>query len=243
VASVFDRIDWRMVGMSAAGGALLAYWLFRPSDSRGTVDGKVVPGAPSLPVITPDMPFSQAIVQMARKDIGVTEQGGDNRGPRVEQMQATTGNRPGDAWCASAATTWVFEAADALKRKRPFRGSAGVKELVQQMQDGSNPWVGWVDAQDLRANPSLVQPGMLVMWSRSTYDSALGHVGVVQSAVNDKGSFLTIEGNAGAASDRVVTAVHPLSSGKLVGMGYFRDAAAVAGLGYTKDPPGVELFT
>lgn len=246
-ASFLDDIDWATVGIGAGLGAIAAYVLFAREQSTGTVDGEVLPyyegdvpvGPPSF---APDTKFSDAVVQWARRDIGVTEQGGDNRGPRVEQMQANTGNSPGDAWCASAVSTWIFEAAKALGRKRPIRGSAGVKELVQQMQDPANPLVGWLDVSDLRANPSLVQPGMLVMWTKSTYGSPMGHVGLVQSGADGSGTFKTIEGNAGANSDRVVEALHPLSSLKLYGMGFFREPGGVAGLGATRDPAGVLKF-
>jgi len=254
--SLLDDIDWTTVGIGAAVGAVVAYVLWgRSGEDSGTVDGEVLPyedtGAhdpgrppPPPPVIPPDAPFSQAVVQWARRDIGVTEEGGDNRGPRVEEMQRNTGNRPGDAWCASAVSTWIFEAAKAMGRKRPIRGSAGVKELVQQMQDASNPLVGWIDVADLRANPSLVQPGMLVMWTKSTYGSPMGHVGLVQSTADASGNFKTIEGNAGANSDRVVEANHPLSSQKLYGMGFFREpSGATAGLGATRDPAGIQLFS
>ena len=237
-------LDWPKIGFGATLGAMAGYWW--STRSTGTVDGRALPYNPSAPrppvVISPDTSFADAVVQMARQDVGVTEQGGDNRGPRVEEMQRNTGNAPGDAWCASAVSTWMFEAARALGRQRPIRGSAGVKELVQQMQDAKNGAVGWIDVADLRANPALVQPGMFVMWTKSTYGSSLGHVGLVQTPATSGGTFTTIEGNAGAASDRVVEAVHPLSSEKLYGMGYFRDTTAIAGLGATRDPPGVQHF-
>lgn len=236
----FDRrqmaeLPWRgiLIGSVVGGTAGLLWALTRKAKiSRSAVlDGY-------------DAAFGDMIASEAIKDIGITEQGGDNRGARVEQMQRVTGNAPGDAWCASAVTTWIEQASRAFGVQRPIRGSAGVKELVQQMQDPRNPHVGWLGVEQLRYKPSLIRPGMLVMWNRSTYNSRLGHVGVVTQLLPST-DFVTVEGNSGAMSDRVSREVHRLDSPRLVGMGYFRNVSkslATSGLGWTQDPPGVELF-
>lgn len=228
---LLGEIDWVKVGVGAGIGAVVAY-LLRDRFAAQPLEGEAIEYVGPTPAgqltISPDTPFGQAVVLAARADLGVTEEGGNNRGPRVEQMQANTGNHPGDNWCASAASTWVFEAADALRRPRPIHGSGGVLNLVSQMQDQSNPAVGWIDAAQLRANPSLVRPGMLVMWRRGALGSGLGHVGLVQAGVDASGNFVTIEGNSGSAGDRVAENRRPLSADSLIGMGFFRDPAGIA---------------
>jgi hypothetical protein len=223
-----DKISWpdvaRWAALGAAGG-LLWRWARTPS----------IPSEEDLSI---DATFGDAVVRAAQADLGVTEEGGDNRGVRIGQMQANTGNRAGDAWCASAASTWAFDAAVRQGVPRPIAGSGGVLPLVQQFQDRRNPRVGWLDVSVLRREPGLLRPGMLVMWTRSTYNSRLGHVGVVERIL-PSGSFVTLEGNSGALSDRVSREVHRLDSPKLAGAGFFREPEA---LGWTRDPPGVELF-
>ena len=47
------------------------------------------------------------LAEVYRKEVGVKEQGGANRGERVEQYLAATGFGPGYAWCA-AYVSWCF---------------------------------------------------------------------------------------------------------------------------------------
>lgn len=41
------------------------------------------------------------LLQVARAEVGVVEEGGPNRGSRVEQYQRAVGLKPGDPWCAA----------------------------------------------------------------------------------------------------------------------------------------------
>lgn len=188
--------------------------------------------------------FAGAVLLRARADLGVLETSA-NSGARVDAMLRNVGvNFPAN-WCAAAVATWVKEAAQSFGVASPIAGSASVLVTVSQFQDAKNTRVGWLDAAELRANPSLIVPGLVVAWSRGVPGSGLGHIGIVESGASG-GTFGHIDGNAGAGADRVAQGRAELASGALLGMGFFHDAAIFAsprvGLGYLNDPPGAPLF-
>jgi hypothetical protein len=52
---------------------------------------------------------NEYIVNVALKEVGVREQGGNNRGERVEEYIAAGGGKPGEAWCAYFLVwTWLI---------------------------------------------------------------------------------------------------------------------------------------
>ena len=72
------------------------------------------------------MTLAEQTIQEALKDEGVHEQGGNNRGPRVEEMLHTVSLEPGQPWCAAAVCTWIKQAtvALAIQTKVHFGASA-----------------------------------------------------------------------------------------------------------------------
>ena len=139
-------------------------------------------------------------------------------------MLHNVGLPPNNQWCAAAVSTWIKEAAGLLGRPMPVPGSGLAQGVMRQLQDPANKLkTGWIDVAQLKADPSLVQPGMIVVWSRGPVNSGLGHIGVV-TGLTDKNTFATIEGNSGTLGDRVQRNARHLDDPALLGMGFFREA-------------------
>lgn len=151
--------------------------------------------------------LAEALVEAARADLGVHEEGGHNLGPRIAEYLRTVGLRPPNDWCAAAVTTWLRRAAAQAGAPPPVRGSAVAKAFIAQFKEAHR----WVPASKL---PESVQPGMILVWDRGGWQ---GHVGVVEEVHGD--NLITIEPNAGPQSDAVVRVPRKLSEAKLLGGG------------------------
>ena len=64
--------------------------------------------------------------QVYEREIGVREQGGANRGTRVEEYLAVTGLGPGYAWCA-AFVSWCFQQAGVVAPRSAWVPSFAVR--------------------------------------------------------------------------------------------------------------------
>lgn len=133
--------------------------------------------------------ITEAAVSVATSQVGVREQGGNNRGAEVELYLASVGLNPGNAWCA-AFMYWTFRrAANVLTVPNPFpkTGSAlHVWSLADQ---------GFRVAAPARGCVYVVDHG-----------GGLGHVGVIAQVDND-GLVTEISGNTNAAGSREGNAV------------------------------------
>lgn len=173
-----------------------------------TADGKLGPRTlaamqprPSIGVVTVD-----ALVATAEHeaDLQVREEGGMNRGARVEQYQKIVGLRPGDPWCAAfvawcvaksrqadSAPAWCSGSAITTWHRGARRaGAAGqatprLADFAAQVRPG---WV-WVRAKD-PAGADLARAGTWVQ----------GHCGIVVGV--DNVGFYTVEGNTNAQGAR-----------------------------------------
>ena len=131
-------------------------------------------------------PAGQAMVNLARQEVGVAEQPpGSNDSPRIAQYrQATAGSGVGP-WCAYF-TSWAAR-------------EAGVPLGDQGQGYGrvDDVWA-WAErsGKAMPAATAQPQPGDLIVWDE--------HIGIVES-VRPDGSVQTIEGNS---SDRVSRRVH-----------------------------------
>jgi hypothetical protein len=72
--------------------------------------------------------------ETAAPDVGIREVG-SNRGPRIEQYLAYCDLGPGNAYCASACSLWVHEAAMVLGVTPKFRKSGSALGLVHNNPD------------------------------------------------------------------------------------------------------------
>lgn len=123
---------------------------------------------------------------------GIVEVGGANAGHAVERIQKRTGNRKGDAWCAS----YVAEAGAAfLARRWPLVLSGSCDDLLRQARKE-----GW-----LKDGPPAIGDVFLVM--RTKTDAIhTGFVTGISRETPGRGphtvAFDTIEGNTNPAGGR-----------------------------------------
>jgi hypothetical protein len=120
----------------------------------------------------------QAMVNLARAEIGVTEQPpGSNDSPRISQFRQATAGAPGPGpWCAYFVSWAAREAGVPI-------GDAG-----QGYGRVDDVWA-WAErsGKAIPAAGAAPQPGDLIVWDE--------HIGIVESVGAD-GSIHTIEGNS-----------------------------------------------
>jgi hypothetical protein len=123
-------------------------------------------------------PAGQTMVNLARAEIGVTEQPpGSNESPRIAQFRQATAGAPGPGpWCAYFVSWAAREAGVPL-------GDAG-----QGFGRVDDVWAwGQSAGKAIPAGSGTPQPGDLIVWDE--------HIGMVESVGAD-GSIRTIEGNS-----------------------------------------------
>jgi hypothetical protein len=141
------------------------------------------------------MKLSEAIVQIATEEIGVTEVNGTNCGPRVDEYKAATWLNPklGWPWCA-AFVCWCFREALALS------GVKETKTFKRPRTAGAWDFENWSLAQDDTTNTRKphkndIQAGDIVIFTFS-------HIGIAISAPDKNGNIKIIEGNSNKAGSR-----------------------------------------
>jgi len=176
----------------------------RPLQPDGVV-GPLTWGSLFGPILSrrpaPPGELAAAALEMAISQLGVREEPpGSNHGPEVDQYLAAVGigpdvTDPDDrAWC-QAFVYWCFrEAAEQLGVPCPLPREAGV--LKHWRRAAAVPTAVRFLPRELVADPSLVQPGMLLVLD---YGNGLGHIGFVERYAG--GTLLTVEGNINAEAD------------------------------------------
>jgi len=184
---------------------LLAYYAARSGEGA------------ELPVIE-DRPappdFGAAVLDAARADLlaGVRETS-KNSGPVIDDALRAVGVEPPANACAAMVARWVRIAAAATGRPAPVAGSAGAQTTMAQFRAAGL----FTEARDLR--PEDVSPGTVSVWRRPPIDW-MGHIGVNETDPVG-GRYHCIEGNSGAASDRVARMPERLDDPLLIGIGRF----------------------
>jgi hypothetical protein len=141
-------------------------------------------------------PAGQAMVNLARAEIGVAEQPpGSNDSPRIAQFRQATAGAPGPGpWCAYFVSWAAREAGVPI-------GDAG-----QGFGRVDDVWAwGQSAGKAIPAGSGQPQPGDLIVWDE--------HIGIVESVGAD-GSIHTIEGNS---SDRVSQRTYGSDGGGAIG--------------------------
>lgn len=139
------------------------------------------------------MSISAKIAQIARAEIGVTEEPrNSNRGKRVDEYKAATWLDPKQAWAWCAAfVCWVLR-------------QSGIKETATfKLPRTASAWdfINWSLAQDKTTttlrNPKSkdIAPGDIVVFRFS-------HIGIATSYANSNGDFYAVEGNTNGAGGR-----------------------------------------
>lgn len=128
-------------------------------------------------------------VDLAQSMDGTEEVGGNNRGPVVEEIQRSTGNSPGDAWCASF-VWYVMDSCWAAPESDPRRFGWAPSWFVP----------AWRIPRDQAKAGDLWG-----MWDVER--NRIAHVGVIVS-VSEDGSIVTVEGNTNWRGHRDGQGVH-----------------------------------
>jgi hypothetical protein len=142
--------------------------------------------------------MNDLLAQIAAKEVGTKEQGGNNKGPRIREYQSATWLAPAPwPWCA-AFVDWCL---------REWLKSQGVKDWLKltdpQAEDfrpktaGAWDLVNWArdhkDRVSIFTEDAKALPGDIIVFDFS-------HVGLIES---DQGNhFNTIEGNTNNAGTR-----------------------------------------
>lgn len=135
--------------------------------------------------------LADKIIAIAEKEIGVSEVGTSNCGPRVDEYKAATNLPPHESWpwCAAFVDWCVREAMEGgtYTFKRPTTAGAWDLERWSREQDEST--------QTKRDPGSDIKPGDIVIYRFS-------HVGIAYSSPNADGYFRAVEGNTNDAGSR-----------------------------------------
>lgn len=131
----------------------------------------------------------QLLIHEAKRWVGITEHGGNNRGQLVQLFQKSTGGLAnGEPWCM-AFIQFCIQAVDSLvsdclegSEKSPLFKSEHCLTV-------------WNKSQALKIETP--RPGILCIWQHG--QTAAGHVGIVVD-VNADSSIMTVEGNTSSAN-------------------------------------------
>lgn len=117
-----------------------------------------------------------------------------NLGPRIEEFQDYTGISHGSAYCASACSLWVHEAAAALGITPTFKKAGSALHL-------------WSNNQDLQIAPdALTAADLPVVGINQDADKIHGHAFLVIGLAED-GTLQTVDPNSDPAGSREGTGV------------------------------------
>ena len=168
-----------------------------PTAFAGALQGAMgATGAAPVAPVAGGTPAGQAIVSLARAEVGVTEQPpGSNESPRIAQFRQATAGAPGPGpWCAYFVSWAAREAGVPI-------GDAG-----QGFGRVDDVWAwGERSGKAIPAGSGRPQPGDLIVWDE--------HMGIVESVGAD-GSIRTIEGNS---SDMVAQRSYGPDGGGAIG--------------------------
>ena len=140
--------------------------------------------------------IQRLVLAVAAEQIGMGEEGGNNRGPVVAGYRNGLG-KDGDPWCAAFVSWCYSEASGKLMRPMPFRYTLSARKLCRQLVPTEQP-----------------VPGDVVLWSRGA--PWQGHVGLYAERLDCSG-FRTIEGNVGKYPSVVREYTHELGEPRLIG--------------------------
>jgi peptidoglycan hydrolase-like protein with peptidoglycan-binding domain len=166
----------------------------------------------------PESPLAKAMLDVARSQVGVREQGGANRGPPVEKYLAAVGLPPGHAWCVAFLIWCAKEACQRLGAVCPLPPVASVHVLWNRTPETMRIPPSAPQEEDLR----LVKPGALYLID---HGQDMGHAGLVLSATSN--GLLGIEGNTNIAGSREGDGVYEKSRRfAAINLGYIDFASA-----------------
>lgn len=134
------------------------------------------------------------LIHEAKRWVGVTEVGGNNRGQLVEIFQkAVDGIACGEPWCMGFAQ-YCISAVDRAYAAGFGEPDSCTRSLIHRSE---HCLTVWNRSKELQLDKP--KPGALCIWQKykDGKPTSQGHVGVVVG-VNDDGTILTVEGNTSA---------------------------------------------
>lgn len=125
--------------------------------------------------------YVDSVVTAAIKELGVTEVGFSNSGPRVNQYLAAVGLGPGNPWCAA----FVFFVTDEVGVPKSTWEDLGNRAYCPSIES-------WARSKGvLKTTPQRGDFMLLQMWDNDGQYS--GHIGIVEQVEGNQ--IHTIEGN------------------------------------------------
>lgn len=152
------------------------------------VAGPITLGA--LRLVCPDAPassvdrFHDLICETAIAEDGVREEGGPNRGPRIEEYLRSVGLEPGNPWCMAFCFWTVEQAARRLGMPNPLIRTGACVEAYN-----------WADDRGF-----LVEHAQRGDIGIMLFGNGKGHAFVITS--NASGRYVTVEGNTNPHGSR-----------------------------------------
>lgn len=138
------------------------------------------------------MNLRERTLEIALAEVGVREQGGANRGKRVEQFLREARIAPGEPWCAAFVNWCARFAADEMGVISPLE-SVPLQGYVKSYADHKDPAFARVSIGDARPGDLYLQ------WHPSKKRHA--HIGLFVKRLGDD-VIMTVEGNTNDAGSR-----------------------------------------
>lgn len=142
--------------------------------------------------------MNDLLLDIAIRELGVREEGGNNRGPRIREYQSATWLQPGAwPWCAAFVDWCILRWLDSLVVRQWLNFSKEQAADFRPQTAGAWDLVNWARRQRGRVSilteDAVAHPGDIIVFDFS-------HVGIVERDLGK--SFLTIEGNTNQAGAR-----------------------------------------
>ena len=144
------------------------------------------------------------LIEIATREVGVHEVGGNNRGPRIAEYQSATWLKPAPwPWCA-AFICWIIREWLKLPEVQVAMSLTGTRaiEAWRPRTAGAFEFERWAREKGLPVLPrkTKAKAGDLVIFDFS-------HIGIVlKDQLGDSATIETIEGNTNATGQRDSTA-------------------------------------
>ena len=129
------------------------------------------------------MPAQNLLLLAAKSCVGITEIGGDNKGPMVELFQKDVGQAMGQSWCLD----FLQSVISYVENEQGITSPLAATESVVDLWNRSKNYCAIV-------NPI---PGDIILWQKA--GTATGHCGMIIAA--DSYNYYTIEGNTSDSQD------------------------------------------
>jgi hypothetical protein len=128
------------------------------------------------------------LIYAAEACVGIKEEGGNNRGLYVSEIQKTSdGRATQEAWCMEAVQAWISYVETKLNIVSPLFTSAHCLTT----------WRRTPAKQRVKISPL---PGAIIIWQHGT--SQAGHTGILTEPNPARKTMETVEGNTGDGSFR-----------------------------------------